>query len=70
MIKNNNYDTKFVEKIKRSAKSKGKAIKTTDLWSESKCLPNEITMQAIKDARDGKTYKAKNLDDLVRYLNS
>ncbi len=26
------YDPKFVEKIKRSAKSKGKEIKIKDLW--------------------------------------
>lgn len=32
MIKNNTYDPKFVEKIKRSAKSKGKEIKIKDLW--------------------------------------
>ena len=26
------YDPKFVEKIERSKKSKGKSIKTEDLW--------------------------------------
>ena len=32
--------------------------------------PNATTKRAIKDAKEGKTYKAKNFNDLVRYLNS
>ena len=32
--------------------------------------PNEVTIQAIEDARNGNTYKAKNLDDLFQYLKS
>jgi hypothetical protein len=32
--------------------------------------PNETTKQAIRDAEAGKTYKAKNFADMVRYLKS
>ncbi|MBR5971324.1 MAG: hypothetical protein IK017_01565 [Paludibacteraceae bacterium] len=32
--------------------------------------PNVTTKRAIKDAKEGRTYKAENLDDLVKYLNS
>lgn len=32
--------------------------------------PNETTKKAIREAKEGKTYKAKDFDDLVKYLNS
>ena len=32
--------------------------------------PNAETLQALDDAHNGKTYKAKNLDDLLNYLEN
>lgn len=32
--------------------------------------PNEETKKAIEDVRSGKTFKAKNLQDMINYLNN
>ena len=32
--------------------------------------PNETTVHAIKEAKEGKTYKARNFQDMVKYLNA
>lgn len=32
--------------------------------------PNQTTIKAIKEAKSGKTYKAKNLQDMFNYLQA
>lgn len=37
---------------------------------EKEQIPNKVTLKAIEDARKGKVTKAKNVNDLIKQLNS
>ncbi len=57
-------DLTFVEIIEPKEKTTKKA------YPVSKNIPNAETIKAIEDAINGNVYRAKNVKDLMRHLNS